>query len=190
MTPRATAALPIIFHLEGGFANKPRDPGGATKYGISLRFLREHGIDLNGDGQTTEADIEALTIEKAEDLYYRYFWLPVKAEEMPSFTLSVLLFDAAVNQGPGTAVKILQKTAGVAEDGVVGPQTLAAVKRAHTARPFDFYATFLRRRARRYMENENFDVFGDGWLQRLFHLCTMTTWIDCSTLEKKDAARP
>ena len=31
-------AIPIVLKHEGGFADNPADPGGATNFGISLRF--------------------------------------------------------------------------------------------------------------------------------------------------------
>lgn len=39
----------VILKHEGGYVDHPNDPGGATKYGISLRFLQKNGIDLNLD---------------------------------------------------------------------------------------------------------------------------------------------
>ena len=42
---------------EGGFVNHPNDPCGATNYGVSLRWLKDDGIDVNGDSRIDLADI-------------------------------------------------------------------------------------------------------------------------------------
>lgn len=39
------------------------------------------------------------------------------------------MFDAAVNSGPGQAIRWLQRAVGAADDGIVGPLTLVAVRR-------------------------------------------------------------
>ena len=35
---------------EKGYVNHPKDPGGITYNGVSLRFIKSAGIDVNGDG--------------------------------------------------------------------------------------------------------------------------------------------
>ena len=38
-----------IVQREGGYVFHPNDPGGATKYGVTLATLRQLGLDINGD---------------------------------------------------------------------------------------------------------------------------------------------
>lgn len=40
-----------IIDREGGYVNDPDDPGGATKYGVTIHTMRRLGLDLDGDGQ-------------------------------------------------------------------------------------------------------------------------------------------
>ena len=54
-----------IVAREGGFVNDPDDPGGATKYGVTIGTLRRLGIDLNGDGRTGTDDLKLLTRAQA-----------------------------------------------------------------------------------------------------------------------------
>ena len=54
-----------IVAREGGFVNDPDDPGGATKYGVTIGTLRRLGIDLNGDGRIDARDAAVLA-EAAE----------------------------------------------------------------------------------------------------------------------------
>lgn len=131
-----------ILRIEGGYVDDPKDRGGATKYGISLRFLVIEGkVDLNRDGRAdydldldgdiTARDVQLLQPRHAEALYRRVFW-----EETGFHSLSrpydAALFDLGVNAGTGRAVKTLQRAlndfgAGLAVDGQLGPRTRGAL---------------------------------------------------------------
>lgn len=162
-----------ILRHEGGFVDDPRDPGGATKWGISLRFAKLVGdldgdgrpdLDVDGDGDIDRDDIFALPKEQAIDVFRRQFWLPARCDRMPA-ALALAVFDSAVNQGRGPAISMLQGAAGVAQDGRPGPKTLAALWKA---KPRPLLAAYCTRRALRYAGTKNFDAFGKGWLRRLF----------------------
>ena len=65
----------------------------------------------------------------AVEIYRRDFWARVQGERLPrAFVFQAL--DAAVNHGVGNAVRWMQRAAGVADDGAIGPVTLAAIGRA------------------------------------------------------------
>ena len=149
---RYSAAFPHLINAEGGYSDHAADRGGATKYGISLRFLVAEGkvdlnrdgvadFDLDMDGDIDAADIRALTIDHAKALYWRCFWLPVRAEQFPR-PLGEAMFDQAVNGGLVSARKLLQRAVNLclmqAEraggmkhilkvDGEIGPATSSAV---------------------------------------------------------------
>lgn len=116
---RYEAAFKELLGIEGGYVNDPSDKGGATKYGISLRFLAAEGtfdddgdgkadFDLDMDGDITGADVRALTIGDARYLYYRCFWKPLAAETFPA-PIGEMLFDQGVNGGMSAAKKLLQR---------------------------------------------------------------------------------
>jgi lysozyme family protein len=143
-------ALDMILRLEGGETNDPSDPGGHTRYGISKRAH-------------PDVDIANLTREGAAAIYWSHYWRPLRCDDMvPSVAIAV--FDCAVNQGQGAAVKLLQKSARVEVDGVIGLKTLGAV----AAKAPAVLVEFMARRALRYMTTANFNIFGRGWLTRLF----------------------
>lgn len=139
----------VLTH-EGGYVNDPRDPGGETKFGIAKRSY-------------PSVDIKGLTREAAIDIYRRDFWNRVQGDKLPrQFAFQAL--DAAVNHGIGNAVRWMQRAASVADDGIVGPMTLAAVGRAE---PADLVLQFNAQRLRFYASLSTFDAFGRGWIRRV-----------------------
>ena len=124
----------IILKHEGGFVNDPLDRGGATNLGITQQTLS----DWRGHKVTVE-DVRNLTEEEARDIYDTRYLRKPKINQLPFPHPQVLVFDMAVNHGPGRAIKLLQKTikkAGfgpISVDGGIGPQTVAACERAQEA---------------------------------------------------------
>lgn len=143
-------AFAAIVGEEGGYVNDSRDPGGATNYGISKRAY------------PTE-DIEDMTLERAKFLYRRDYWEAVRADELP-WAWALLAFDCAVNQGVGTAARLMQDALGVMVDGKIGSRTIAAAQ----GRDNRALARFMALRALRYTKTNGFDVFGYGWLTRTY----------------------
>jgi len=127
-----------IVGREGGFVNDPDDPGGATNHGVTIGTLRRLGLDLDGDGAVTEADLHRLTPARAADIFLEHYWKRPRIAELPP-ALQPSVFDMYVNAG-SNAVKILQRLIVdmgiyVAVDGVIGPQTIAAAEAAQAAAP-------------------------------------------------------
>ena len=46
----------------------PMIPGGATKYGVTIKTMRGLGLDLSGDGKITTQDVKALTRAQAREV--------------------------------------------------------------------------------------------------------------------------
>lgn len=113
-------AFEVVIGHEGGYVNDPDDPGQATKFGISQRAFPAE-------------DIIGLTLERAKEIYMAKYWNTAKCDLLPQAVARVH-FDTAVNQGVGTAAKILQKAAGVVVDGAIGPKTLEAAGRITATR--------------------------------------------------------
>ena len=122
-----------IVAREGGYVNDPDDPGGATKYGVTIHTLRRLGLDLTDDGAVNARDVRALTREQAVEIFITYYHDRPRIGETPH-DLRPSLFDMYVNAG-SNAVRILQRLLvdmgyRVAVDGIIGPQTLAAARNA------------------------------------------------------------
>ena len=127
-----------IVAREGGYVNDPADPGGPTKYGVTLGTLRRLGRDKTGDGRIDDRDVRALTRSDAIDIFIEHYFDRPMIRELPE-PMWATVFDMYVNAG-ANAILILQRLLcdmriAVAVDGVLGPQTVAATHRAYDAAP-------------------------------------------------------
>jgi len=111
------------------------DQGGLTRWGISQNAYPDE-------------DIVEMTRARAEAIYLRDFWLPIKGDSFPPI-IAFVLFDAAINSGPVQAIKLLQRALRVEEDGIVGPVTIRA---AGIYPHVESVARFLERRLTFYRE--------------------------------------
>ena len=125
-------AFKIVLGFEGGYVNDPADRGGETNYGITAATLESAKVK---GWVPTNVTIKNIKLDHAKTIYKRGYWDVIKADSLPD-PLDLILFDMAVNHGPGTAVKLLQQSlnsilkvgSSLAVDGIMGPKTIAAVK--------------------------------------------------------------
>lgn len=150
------AAVEIILGWEGGFSNHPKDPGGATNLGITLRTLSE----WRGHPATVD-DVKALTVGDVAPIYRARYWDACRCTEMPS-GLDLIVFDCAVNQGPARAKRLLQQSLRVVDDGILGPMTMGAIGRFDSKKLVD---EMVARRAVHYASLQS--DFHLGWFRRL-----------------------
>ena len=120
--PAFLSAVERLLADEGGYADRPRDPGGETRFGISRR-------------EYPHLDIKHLSRDQAIAIYWRDWWLKFRYGALPS-PLSSKMLDLAVNIGPSQAARCLQRAlraCGVmsTENGIVGPITRASASRAN-----------------------------------------------------------
>lgn len=150
----------LIGH-EGKFTDDARDPGNWTGGRVNSGQLKgtKFGIAANTYG---DLDIKSLTLEQAKAIYYRDWWLKAGADEMNS-AIVFQMWDFAVNAGMGTAKRALQYAAGVAQDGQIGPLTIAAVKRTELN---DILLKFNAFRLRHYTSLSTWSTYGKGWANR------------------------
>lgn len=114
---------------EGGsaYTDDPADAGGPTKFGITLRALR----DWQRNPALTAADVEALTETTARAIYAKRYIDDPGFSYIADNWVRAFIVDMGVLQGPRAAILLTQRALRtVAVDGVLGPETLAAIARA------------------------------------------------------------
>lgn len=157
-------SVTAVLKHEGGFVDHPRDPGGATNKGITIANFRRY-VKPNG----TVADLKELTTEQAETVYRRQYWDAVSGAELPD-GVDFAVFDFGVNSGPDRAIKYLQRIAGAAQDGRIGPATLKAVRAIPHAKLIndlcDERLAFMKR-IKGKDGRRLWDTFGKGWSRRV-----------------------
>jgi lysozyme family protein len=119
--------LTDVLRREGSlFVNHPNDRGGPTRYGITRATLerwRGHPV--------CEDEVRALGPTEAKSIYRaRYVEAPGFLRVTSDQDVLAALVDFAVHSGPRSAITSLQRVLGVTPDGVIGPQTLAAMRAA------------------------------------------------------------
>lgn len=170
---------------EGGKVVDPGDPGGATAYGVSFRFLKGmplNAADFDGDGRLTWLDIMAMEEADAESIFHWYFWNETNIHRIP-LGIRAVMFDTAVNVGRKRAAKWLQFMVGAKTDGIIGDETLSSTWECQDrlvacgllARRRAHYCSLAARRvwARKYY---------NGWINRTTALETLTLgtpWSGC-----------
>lgn len=145
------SAVRFVLQEEGGSAitNDSHDHGGLTRFGISKTAH-------------PDVDIANLTEAQAIQIYHDDYWVPCQCDRLPPVT-ACIVFDTAVNQGVGAAIRILQQALEVTVDGLIGPKTVAAAQ-SREDRPF--INELIARRLVVYGLNPQFTHYGLGWTRR------------------------
>jgi len=142
--------------IEGQYVNDPRDPGGPTNMGITNRtydaWLGHH------------RDVKLITKDEAAKILKTQYFDTVKGGDLPA-GLDYAVVDFAINSGPATAIKYLQRQLGVAADGVIGLHTLDAVD--GIADLPSFITAYCEARLAFMKRLKGWGRFGRGWEKRV-----------------------
>lgn len=116
--------------IEQGYSNNPKDPGGETNHGITLRVARAHGY---------LGDMKHLPVEIAVQIAKTEYWDSLMLDQISLISDRVAeeLFDTNFNMWSGAAGKFLQRAlnalnregldySDLSVDGNIGPKTVAA----------------------------------------------------------------
>lgn len=132
-------SMVFVKRWEGGWADNPADPGGATMKGITIGTYTRWRAS-QGKPAPTKSELRAITDEEVDAIYRAWYWEASGADKM-AWPMCLAHFDLAVNGGPGRAA-----------------QALAAV-----GQNFDAYMTW---RENWYRTLSGFPTFGVAWLRR------------------------
>ena len=139
---------------EGGYSNDQHDDGGETNFGICKR-------------QYPSVDIRLLTKSQAIDIYKRDYFDKMNLGLISDSSVQWKLFDIGVNQGQGTAIRMLQQIVGEKEDGLLGIKT---ANLANTMNVNDLLKALATKQMLRYADivakNTTQVGFMKGWIRR------------------------
>ena len=153
------SALKRVLAHEGGWANHPKDPGGATMKGVTQATYNAFRAS---EGHANRS-VRFISNVELEMIYRRKYWDLVRADDLPS-GVDFATFDYAVNSGPSRAVKDMQRALGCSVDGIIGPSTLRAVGAADDERLIN---DLCDRRLRFLKSLRTWSTFGNGWGRRV-----------------------
>ena len=123
-------ALPFILRMEGGFVHDPDDKGGATNKGV-IQKTYDEWRERQSLGWR---DVRLITDDEVASIYLEDYWDAGQCGALP-WPVSLAHFDSRVQHRPRQADEILQRAVNqdgnqrLLIDGVIGPKTIAAVKR-------------------------------------------------------------
>jgi lysozyme family protein len=137
-----------------GYVNDPDDKGGETKFGIAKN-------------SNPMIDIKNLTWQDAKNIYYNKYWLAGSCDRFDK-RIAILHFDGCINHGISRASKLLQKAAGVLDDGKIGPVSISVINKCD---PISICNTVCDLREQFYEnivnQNASQAKFLKGWLRRI-----------------------
>lgn len=152
------ACLAEVLRHEGGWSHHPKDPGGATMKGVTLKTYSKW--------LGREASLEELrTIPHAHltKIYGAGYWDAIRGDELPQ-GVDLCLFDFAVNSGARRASLVAQTVAGVTPDGVLGPKSVAALQGGECS---SLIGDICAARLAFLRGLPTWDTFGKGWTRRV-----------------------
>jgi lysozyme family protein len=140
----------IIDRWEGDYENNANDRGGETRWGITEKDYP----NLN---------IRTLSKAAAIEIYWTDYWAGSKAF-MIAPHLQFMHFGGIVNFGVTGQTKVLQRAAGVDDDGKVGMITIAA---SYNVSPETLFEFQKKRYDAIVANDETQRVFYRGWINRI-----------------------
>lgn len=160
-------AINKVLEHEGGYVNNPLDTGGRTNYGITQATYEKF---LGRKLSSAEADSVMKNMPKgnAVTIYKSMYWDAIQGDKIKQYAIAAIIFDQAVNRGVSAAVKQAQRILGLAQDGKIGPITIATL---NGVKDTDFIPKYLTESINAYKtivaNNPSQSVFLNGWLKRV-----------------------
>lgn len=150
---------------EGGYCWDKGDPGGPTKYGVTIYDLGNwRGVKVTSKNfDEMHQEVKNLSLAEAKLIFKKHYWDPLRCDELPA-GLDYTMFDFGVNSGNKRAIIMAQRSLQIADDGVMGPVTWGKMMSADPVR----LMTDINARRQRFLEGlSTFRIFGRGWTKRV-----------------------
>ncbi len=159
MKETRTQAMSYVYQDEGGYSNDPGDPGGPTNYGITIIDARKYWKP-----DATAQDVRNMPKSVAEDIYNKHYLSPLRYDDLPA-GVDYAVLDYGINSGISRSAKVLQHIVGVNQDGVIGPNTLAAIH--SSGRSSDYLVNRIYDERLAFLQSlHTWSIFGKGWGSR------------------------
>jgi lysozyme family protein len=151
-------ALRRLIAHEGGYSNHASDPGGPTKFGITIHDYRKYVNPRAG-----AAEVKAMRLAEAQAIYRAKYWDAMRGDEL-SVGVDYCVFDYAVNSGTGRTPKVLQRVLGCPVSGRMDDATVRLAAAADAKR---LITAICDERLRFLQGLKTWPVFGAGWGRRV-----------------------
>jgi lysozyme family protein len=149
MNDSFTEAFTQLIGNEGGYTV---DSGGATMYGVTEAVARANGYT---------GDMHNLTLEQARAIAKAKYWDVYYCDQFEKH-VAFQVFDAAYNGG--NPITWLQVAAVTLVDGIMGPNTIAAV---NATDPLKIILRFDAQRLKYLADLKTWPTYGKGWVNRI-----------------------
>jgi len=167
MIDRFRDCLEFVLLREGRVSKHKADRGGLTNYGITQKtydaWRTRRGLTL--------CSVREIDMSEVRGIYQGEYWEPAKCRLLWC-PLDLVVFDSAVQHGPGRASRWLQQVVGAEQDGRIGPRTLTSLanytnengKRGTAQHYMDIRSAFYEQ----IIDNDpTQEVFRKGWKNRV-----------------------
>ena len=155
-------AFDLTLEHEGIFSNDRNDSGNWTGAGVGMGKLNGTKFGISAAAYP-DLNIRGLTKEGAKRIYKKDYW-DVNLLDDYHHEIAILWFDALVNHGRRNANKMMQRSIGVNDDGIIGKKSKAALRAAD---PRKTSIIFLSKRLQFYSCIPTFNNYGRGWVRRI-----------------------
>lgn len=151
-------AMARVYEDEGGYSNDAGDPGGPTKYGITIHDARQYW-----KSNATAADVRAMPKSVAADIYSKHYANPIRYNDLPP-GVDYAVLDYGINSGISRGAKVLQRIVGVPVDGQIGQSTIDATNKMDIETVIN---KIYDERLRFLQGLSTWSIFGKGWGSRV-----------------------
>lgn len=162
--------IDIAMKHHGGFINHKPEKGGPTKFGVSQKTYSQY----LGRGASLQ-EVKDMTEDAAREIYERAYLTGPRISLLQK-PLRIVMLDMAIQHGPMTANKMLQRVLNQAGfgpitlDGVLGPRTRDAVSKAQREMGKVLQNALVEERLKylhkKVVENPDDRIYLDGWIAR------------------------
>ena len=156
--------MEIVFRWEGGYADHPDDPGGATNFGITHKVLAK----WRGVTAVTKKEVAQLTKAEATEIFRARYFDVIKGSKLPP-PIDLIMMDGAVNHGTKRMVQFLENALGVSNNGKMSNADVGVLidSTADQKSLIELSVALAEARKARYLSRPHAVKFIKGWQNRL-----------------------